>query len=83
MIIFSLDYRVEPGRLEELKEMKHKMSELLDSMSDKYLIWTGDFNALTREDYDEHTWQRITNVRAKNMWELPQTELTTEVLTAS
>ena len=44
-------------------------------------IWTGDFNALTREDYTDEKWNHITGVRKQNGWELPKTELTTQVST--
>ena len=35
-------------------------------------IWTGDFNALTREDYSEQEWERVGEVRARECWEKPQ-----------
>jgi predicted secreted protein len=44
-----------------------------------FQIWTGDFNALTREDYTNEQWNHITGVRKQNGWELPKTELTTQV----
>ena len=46
-----------------------------------FQIWTGDFNALTREDYNNEKWNHITGVRKQNGWELPKTELTTQVST--
>lgn len=71
------DYRNEPLRLTELDEMTKKLSDLFSS--DSHQIWTGDFNALTREDYDESTWEEIATVRRNNSWESPKTELTEKV----
>ncbi len=42
-------------------------------------IWTGDFNALTREEYSEEAWDKITRIRAQNSWELPRTDVTTRM----
>ena len=42
-------------------------------------IWTGDFNALTKEDYIEEGWTQVYNIRQRNSWELPQTDLTAKV----
>ena len=42
-------------------------------------IWSGDFNALTKEDYSESYWNNITEVRKRNCWESPKTELTIKV----
>ncbi len=42
-------------------------------------MWAGDFNALTREDYDTERWDEIAEVRSLNSWESPQTELTGKV----
>ena len=43
-------------------------------------IWTGDFNALTKEDYPTSLWEEVANVRALNRWEAPVTQLTTKVV---
>lgn len=42
-------------------------------------IWAGDFNALTKEDYDTDRWNHIATVRETNSWESPRTELTNKV----
>ena len=42
-------------------------------------IWTGDFNALTREDYSDSVWEDISNVRHVNSWESPQVKLTNKI----
>ncbi|MEO1273370.1 MAG: hypothetical protein AAFX99_35240, partial [Myxococcota bacterium] len=39
-------------------------------------IWVGDFNALTREDYNASAWRDIVAVRKRNRWEAPQTAAT-------
>ncbi len=66
-------------RLLELKEMQDKLGDLL--AEERHQIWCGDFNALTREDYDEATWEDIGRIRRQNRWESPQTELTKKVRT--
>jgi len=42
-------------------------------------IWTGDFNALTREDYSDSVWEDISNIRQVNSWESPQVKLTNKI----
>ena len=64
-------------RLAEFGEVAKKLEDLFKQNC--YQIWTGDFNALTKTDYDETTWEEIARIRAKNRWESPQTTLTTEV----
>lgn len=39
-------------------------------------VWMGDFNALTRTDYDESEWREVAAVRARSDWEAPVSELT-------
>ena len=34
-------------------------------------LWLGDFNALTRSDYDVDAWDRIGKHRAESKWEVP------------
>ena len=77
MTTYFLDYRTEPLRHAELKEATTKLKDLFSKR--KHQIWTGDFNALTKSDYDEPTWNEIARIRKKNNWESPQTSLTTEV----
>jgi endonuclease/exonuclease/phosphatase family metal-dependent hydrolase len=74
-LCFFLDYRVEPLRLSELNDIKKKLSALESEPQ----IWAGDFNALTREDYDNEAWRHIAEVRERNRWEKPESELTEEV----
>ena len=54
-----------------------KLDDLFQSGS--HQIWTGDFNALTKEDYSDEEWEDIARVRARNLWERPHTELTDKV----
>ena len=75
--VSNTDYRNEPLRHRELNEMSFKLSDLLEGGRDQ--IWCGDFNALTREDYDQKTWDEIAAVRRNNRWESPQTGLTSRV----
>ena len=74
-----LEHRREPTRLSEIKGIKNALDKANVNDDSYCQIWTGDFNALTREDYSPEEWAEITNVRQKNSWELPKTELTTQV----
>ena len=47
--ILSSDHRKEPTRLIEIAAVKKFLDPQFASESPQ--IWTGDFNALTREDY--------------------------------
>lgn len=67
--VVHLDHRKEPRRLQEL-------SRLLYSPMPMPSVWMGDFNSLTRDDYNDAEWHDIANVRALNNWELPQTDVT-------
>lgn len=65
-------------RLKELSEVRACTRDLFEQ--DLPQIWTGDFNALTREDYSDTYWERnVVEVRERTHWEKPRTELTTEV----
>ena len=74
-----LEHRREPTRLSEIKGIKNALDKANINHDCDCQIWTGDFNALTKEDYSPEEWAEITNVRQKNSWELPKTELTTQV----
>ena len=63
--------------MKEVETLRRRLSKHFDSNAAQ--IWTGDFNALTKEDYTAEQWQEVTNVRARNSWELPMTGVTTEV----
>jgi hypothetical protein len=70
-------HRLEPHRLSEADTIFEMTKPIFESNSPQ--IWTGDFNALTREDYSENQWKELSDVRHKNCWEQPLTELTTKV----
>ena len=63
--------------MSKIESIKKKLDNFLPVKSSQ--IWTGDFNALTKGDYAEDEWERITNVRKKNQWESPKTDLTKKV----
>ena len=44
-------------RLKEIEGIKKKLDTFLPAESSQ--IWTGDFNALTKEDYRETEWEMI------------------------
>ena len=72
-----MDHRVEPKRLIEINTIKEYLEDVFKN--DHCQIWTGDFNALTKEDYSQDSWQTITEVRKRNGWELPKVDLTDTV----
>lgn len=72
-----LYHRTEPVRLDEIRSLHTELSELFSNQ--KGQIWTGDFNALTREDYSDQYWHDIDQVRRRNEWEPPLVELTGQV----
>ena len=56
-----LHYKAEPTRMTELAWIEDDLKQLFaDNCSQ---IWTGDFNSLTREDYDDVTWESIAKIR--------------------
>ena len=77
----SSDHRLEPTRLLEADKIRETTASLFEN--DSLQIWTGDFNAITREDYSQKEWDDLTSVRERNCWELPKTELTTKVRNSS
>jgi len=46
---------------------------------DPLQIWTGDFNALTKEDYSDVEWAEVKAVRERNNWEPPKVALTSQI----
>ena len=62
----------------ELNRLKLYLSDHF--ADDSPQIWTGDFNALTREDYTDDYWEKtVVAVRRRNNWELPETKVTNKV----
>ena len=57
-----LSHRVEPARMKEVADLEKCLENVFREGSCQ--IWTGDFNCLTREDYDDNTWEDIARVRS-------------------
>ena len=72
-----LDHRWESSRLSEIKVIRTALKDVFDK--EQAQVWTGDFNALTKKDYTKEEWTQVTDIRAKNNWELPKTDLTDKV----
>ena len=72
-----LHYKTEPIRLRELDTIEKNLKTLFDERVAQ--IWTGDFNSLTREDYDDETWEDIARVRRENNWEPPKVAITNQI----
>jgi len=54
-----LNHQTEPKRLSEIEFIKNHLEPVFQENSSQ--IWTGDFNALTKEDYLESEWNDIIN----------------------
>lgn len=74
-----LDYRAEPSRMNELKTIETRLKLLLEKQAPQ--IWTGDYNSLTREDYTDSQWESVVEVRKRNSWESPKTQVTSHMKT--
>jgi len=74
IICVHLDYKHEPIRIKQMKTiMKNR------NINNTSLILLGDFNALTKNDYSNYEWDRISSIRKSNKWEQPVDELTTQI----
>lgn len=73
-----LDHQDEQIRLYQIEKLKeiieHEKQQLYDGREFTHLL-LGDFNSLTRSDYTEEVWNEITEIRKKNDWEPPQTDV--------
>ncbi len=69
IIVTHLDHKTENQRMKELEVLQKIMP------SEPHIL-LGDLNSLTRSDYTNTEWQRISEVRAKNDWEGPKTNVT-------
>ena len=56
-----LHYRAEPTRSMEVAWMEDDLKQIFADNCCQ--IWAGDFNSLTREDYDDATWESIAKIR--------------------
>ena len=72
-----LNHVSEPRRLIEINALHDHLKDIFEEGHCQ--IWTGDFNALTQEDYSHDELARVTLVRQRNSWELPKYELTDKV----
>lgn len=63
-----LNYRDEKLRIGEMENIIRLINPYVQSYPS---ILLGDFNALTRNDYDYSKWSNIYNIREKGKWELP------------
>ena len=72
-----LDHRTEPKRLWEIKDIRKALDTIFEE--DRCQIWTGDFNALTIDDYTQDELKEIARIREQNSWEAPKSELTKKI----
>ena len=54
-----LNHQTEPKRLSEIEFIKNQLEPVFKENSSQ--IWTGDFNAITKDDYSESEWNDIIN----------------------
>ena len=73
IINLHLDHRQETTRSKEIQTILQSFAKHGRPLPD---LWMGDFNALTAADYTAKEWKEIRNVRARNHWELPVSNLT-------
>jgi endonuclease/exonuclease/phosphatase family metal-dependent hydrolase len=73
VINLHLNYKNETIRLRELNDILKKAKLHTDNYQS---ILLGDFNALTKNDYNDKKWNDIHKIREKGKWELPVHQLT-------
>ena len=54
-----------------MNEMKNILKLINPYIQSYPSILLGDFNALTKSDYNDKEWKKIYNIRRKGNWELP------------
>ena len=74
VIVVHLDHRDEKVRIKEYQQMLQMIED--NDFIQLPLVLLGDFNALTKSDYDDERWNEIKEIRQNNKWELPMTDLT-------
>jgi len=74
VVSVHLDYRRETTRMQELDKLVAMLDTAANHQS-RNMVWMGDFNALTQSDYTDLAWSQIADVRARNSWEAPQTDV--------
>ena len=59
-----LDHRLERFRLKEIESIRQNLDQVFKA--NHCQIWTGDFNALTKEDYDTKQWYKKKSTKNLN-----------------
>jgi len=72
IVVVHFNYRHEEYRIREYTQISKEIKKVINKIP---LIFVGDFNALTKDDYTDKEWKQITKIRKDNRWESPQTEL--------
>ena len=72
VVVLHLDHQNEKVRMEQTRTMIRTFLLKGVSLPD---LWMGDFNALTKFDYTKAEWNDIADIRSRNFWESPVTEL--------
>mmetsp|Transcript_12015 Transcript_12015/g.22979 ORF Transcript_12015/g.22979 Transcript_12015/m.22979 type:complete len:267 (-) Transcript_12015:340-1140(-) len=77
VVIAHLDHRSECRRLQEWEALLLAITGTNPQDLPRMIL--GDFNALTRSDYNTPEWREIVRIRELNNWEAPVTDLTDRV----
>eukprot|EP00094_Tigriopus_californicus_P000649 TCALIF_00630-PA protein Name:"Similar to CEP85 Centrosomal protein of 85 kDa (Homo sapiens)" AED:0.09 eAED:0.09 QI:0/0.75/0.55/1/1/1/9/88/730 len=72
-----LNHRSEQFRLAQIDHIHKTCETYLKDQNP--LIWTGDFNALSRDEYTESHWAELSETRRKNAWESPHVDVTNKI----
>jgi len=72
-VVIHLNHKKEALRLKEIRTIVEDLEKKGLPLFD---LWMGDFNALTEADYSKEEWDHIFEIRNRNCWELPVTNLT-------
>ena len=80
VVVLHLDHQNEKVRMEQTRTMIQTFLRKGLPLPD---VWMGDFNALTKDDYTKAEWSEIADIRARNFWESPVTELTSALTSAT
>jgi endonuclease/exonuclease/phosphatase family metal-dependent hydrolase len=68
-----LDYKREPTRIKEIRNIMSNINTYLNRFPS---ILLGDFNSLTRSDYNSKEWEKVIQGRVSTNWEYPVSNLT-------
>ncbi|PRP73819.1 hypothetical protein PROFUN_10189 [Planoprotostelium fungivorum] len=67
-------YSLHLDHIDEERRMR-QAEELMNHLKEDHTVLLGDFNALTRQDYDDIHWKQITDHRINSRWEAPRSDL--------